>query len=402
MAMWAPRAPWSSGWKNLMRCTGAFMKGHKFNFFNPPGPRDIHTAELGHELGNVLNGLLGMAELLSDTGLDTEQSQWLEAIVHSGQQMQSLIQSEWNAMQQRASNPVPRPELVDGVRLLEQVLTSHIPAARSSNNCVYLNIEAEVPRYWECDPCLVRQLLDNVLGNALKFTRSGDIHVEVLTRPLKGTLLFRISDTGPGFGAKHYKLPGVAERDESANTGAGPGNQGMGLPICHRIIDALDGELLITSPGNIGTQIEITLPRILHDRSNYPRLECSLFRLIQCRLSLDGPMLPGVRNMLDRLGVEWTGGNPAHSGDCLIIELSEHSRGPGRSNREMLLCPLTGCSPGIEGRTLTLPLLESSLAPLLLEMVLTWRTTLLRSDSPGSAPAQRQSGQTGVQDPHRE
>ncbi len=378
------------------------MKGHKFNFFYPSGPRDIQSAELSHELGNVLNGLLGMAELLGDTCLNAEQSQWLEAIVHSGQQMQSLIQSEWNALQQRASNPVSRPELVDGVRLLEQVLTSHIPAARSSNNCVYLNIEAEVPRYWECDPCLVRQLLDNVLGNALKFTRSGDIQVEVLTRPLKGTLLIWISDTGPGFGAKHCKLPGVAEHGKSANNGAGPGNQGLGLPICQRIIHALDGELRISSPGAIGTKIEIALPEILRDFSNRPRLECSLFRLIQCRLSFDGPLLPGVRNMLDRLGVEWTGGNPAQQGDCLIIELSERFRGPGRGDREMLICPVTECSQGIEGRTLALPLLESTLGPLLLEMVLTWRTRLLRSDSPDSAPAQRQSGRTGVQDPHRE
>jgi hypothetical protein len=378
------------------------MKGHKFNFFYPSGPRDLHSAELGHELGNVLNGLLGMAELLGDTGLNTEQSQWLEAIVHSGQQMQSLIQSEWNALQQSTSNPVPCPELVDGVRLLEQVLTSHIPAARCSNNCVYLNIGADVPRYWECDPCLVRQILDNVLGNALKFTRNGDIQVEVLTRPPEGTLLFRISDTGPGFGAKHRKLPGVAEHGESANNGAGPDNQGLGLPICHRIINALDGELRITSPGGTGAQIDITLPGILHDFSNDPRLECSLFRLIRCRLSLDGPLLPGVRNMLHRLGVERTGGHPPRPGDCLVIELSEQFRGPGRGDREILLCPVTECGPGIEGRALALPLLESSLGPLLLEMVLTWRTQLLRNDSPDSSPAQRQSGQTGVQDPHRE
>lgn len=378
------------------------MKGQKSNIFYPSGSQDLQSAELGHELGNVLNGLLGMAELLGDTSLNTEQSQWLEAIVQAGQQMQALIQSEWNAMQQHASNPEPSPELVDGVRLLEQVLISHIPAARFSNNCVYLNIEAEVPRYWECDPCMVRQLLDNVLGNALKFTRSGDIHVEVLTRPLKKTLLFRISDTGPGFGAKHCESPGVAEQGESANTGEGPGNQGLGLLICHRIIDALDGELSITSPGQIGTQIEIALPEVLHDFANYPRLECSLFRLIQCRLSLDGPLMPGVRNMLDRLGVEWTGGDPACSGDYLIIELSEQYRGPGRGDRELLLRPVSDCSPGFEGRTLALPLLESSLGSLLLEMALTWRAQLLRNDSPGSAPVQHQSGQTGVQDPHRE
>lgn len=378
------------------------MKGQKSSFLYSSGPHVRRSAELSHELGNVLNGLLGVAELLGDTGLSAEQHQWLEAIVHSGRQMQMLIQSESDATRRRATSPKPRHELVDGVRLLERVLISHLPAAWSGNNCVYLNVEPEVPRYWDCDPCMVRQLLDNMLGNALKFTRGGDIHVEVEAGPSGGELLFTISDTGPGFKPKPCDPPGIAERGLSANRGSGPGDQGLGLPICNRIIDALGGQWNVTSASRTGTRIEFSLPGLADDSVNRTRLECSLFRLIQCRLRLDGPVMPGVRNVLDRLGVEWAGGEPARSGDCLLIELSEHFRGPGRGDRELLLRPVTGPGPSIESRTLALPVLESSLAPLLLEMALAWRTRILRSDSRGSVPARRRSGRTGGQDPHRE
>lgn len=367
------------------------MKGQKTNSSYPSNPRANPSAVLGHELGNVLNGLLGMAELLGNTRLNTEQSQWLDGIVHSGQQMQALIQSEWCSFHRRALNPEPSPILVDGVQLLEQILTSHIPAARFSNNCLVFNMQPEVPRFWNCDPRMVRQLLDNVLGNAIKFTQSGDIHLEVLFGPLTGTLLFRISDTGPGFGTMRRGPSGVAE----------PGNQGLGLQICHRIINALNGELSITSSGKTGTQIEIALPKVFNDQEQYPRLECSLFASIQCRLRLDNPLNSVVRNLLDRLKVEWIKGETDLSGEDLLIELSDHHRGPGRGDRELLLRPVIADEAALESRAIALPLLESSLGSQLLEMALAWRIQFLRSGSPDSAPEQRQAGQTGARDPHR-
>ena len=373
------------------------MKGQKSNIFYSSNPQTCQSAELGHELGNVLNGLLGMAELLGSTGLSPEQEQWLEGIVHSGRQMQALIQSEWNALRGHVPRPAPSPELVDGVRLLERVLVSHLPAARTGNNCVHLNIHADVPRYWDCDPCMVRQLLDNVLGNALKFTSDGDVVLEVLAITLQGKVLFRVSDTGPGFEPKPCHPPGVSEQVKLANRGAGPGNQGFGLPVCHRIIEALGGEFSITSAGKTGTRVEFSLPQLINPQVDFVHLDCSFFRFIQCRLCrLADPLLPGVQNALDRLGVEWSSGDPVRPGDQLIIEVSERFRGPGRGDRELLLRPVTREMPATESRNLALPLLESSLGSLLAEMALTWRTQAFKSDGSGSVHAQRRSTQTGA------
>jgi hypothetical protein len=378
------------------------MKGQKSNSIYPTKPRDYSSAVLSHELGNVLNGLLGMAEMLGDTGLNTEQSQWLDGIVHSSRQMQALIQSDWCSIHRCALYPEPSPVLVDGIRLLEQVLISHIPAARSSNNCLFLNIQPSIPRFWDCDPRMVRQLLDNVLGNAIKFTRSGDIHLEVLARPPEGTLLFRVSDTGPGFGVTRQEPSGVAERREASTGETGPGNQGLGLQICHQIINALNGKLSIICPGETGAQIEIALPEVFNDHEHYPQLECSLFRLIQCRLRLGNPLLSAVQNLLERLQVDWTMEETGRSGEHLFIDLSEHRCGPGRGDRELLLRPVTAYGTEFESRAIALPLLESSLGLQLLEMALAWQTQFLRNGSRDSTPARRRAGRTGVRDPRRE
>lgn len=378
------------------------MKGQKFNVVYSSGPQIRQSAELSHELANVLNGLLGVAELLGESGLDTDQRRWLEAIVHSGWQMHALIQSEWNAAHPDTADPGPSPEWLDGVRLLEKVVDSHLPAVRSGNNRVYLNVGADVPRYWNCDPCLVRQLLDNLLGNAVKFTQDGDVHVEVLNRPSRREILFRISDTGPGFEPRRCVPAGVSDSGAPASSATGPRNQGLGLAICQRIITTLGGEMTIHSNPATGTRIEFSLPGIVDESSDSPRVDCSLFGLIRCRLRIAGPLMPAARNMLDRLGVAWTPGEPARPEDGLVIELSERFRGPGRGDRELVLHPLDGDDPECGARALALPLLESSLGSVLLEMVLAWRTRLLSGDNPGSVPGQRRSAPTDAPGRHRE
>lgn len=357
------------------------MKGQHFNHFFP--------SVLGHELGNVLNGLLGMAEVLGETPLTAEQSRWLDAIIQSGLQMQALVEAAGSAPGQPFHTPEPRFERVDGVRLMEQVITSHIPAARLNNNCLYLSISADLARFWNCDPRMVRQLLDNVLGNAIKFTRHGDIHVDLCKKPVTGTVLFRIRDSGIGFGAPGHCASRVAEAGGLASAGMNTGNRGLGLPVCRQIIRALNGELHIGRRDGVGTQIEIALPGVLDESADQPSLECSLFRLVQCRLNLSGSILPVVQSALARLQVAETTGEPDTSGDILQVELSEQSSGLSRTDRRLLLKPGNAGGRGPGCRSLTLPLLESPLASLLLEMVLDWQTARVRNGNPGFFPSRR-------------
>jgi hypothetical protein len=364
------------------------MKGQKSGKSHSILQRDTQSAQLGHELCNVLNGLLGMIERLGESGLSDKQNQWLKAIEHSGLQMQSLIRPDRFPGQVSGISLKPRIRRVDGVQMLEQVLTSHIPAAQSRKNTLFMMIAPDLPRHWDCDPCMVRQLLDNVLGNAIKFTAAGNVLVEVMAGPATRTLLFRISDTGPGIGNTWRKPTCVAEPASPEPGRTGFGNQGLGLQICRRILAALGGRLNCGSPGSGGTCIEISLPHVLADSTGPAGLGCSLFDSIRCRLRLAEPWLKCAGSILDRLGVEWTGDPQVYSDQNLCIDISEAARGPGYG-RGVLLLPMPADKPGHGGKSIAMPLLESSLGALLLEMALEWHGRNISCDIADSAPQQR-------------
>jgi len=373
------------------------MKGHKGGFPTTKFPDDHSVAMLGHELGNVLNGLLGMAELLGNSGLSAEQDRWLTAIEHSGRQMQSLISTVRFIEGGAELNIVPRKCRADGMELLEQVITSHTPAARLRNNRLLLVTEPGLPRYWYCDACLVRQLLDNLVGNAIKFTCAGEIVVEVASVPGAGAtgkiLEFRITDTGPGLGAVAEKHIFGAYQRSAPSYGDNPGDRGLGLFICRKIVLAMNGRISCSSPSGGGACFQVNLPETLvFQRNDIPVLRSSLLAQICCQLELDNPLRRSVENFLTDLGVRWSNQEPTlanSSGHSLDLVISDTARTPGNHAPGLLLTPLlhSGREPG--SRILDAPVLESKLGALLLEIALQWRRLEIRNGTPGSVPTQR-------------
>jgi hypothetical protein len=366
------------------------MKGHKGDFPSTVFPDDHSVTMLGHELGNVLNGLLGMAELLGDSGLSAEQDRWLTAIEHSGRQMQSLISTVRFLKGGAGLNIVPRKRREDGMELLEQVIISHTPAARSRNNRLLLVTEPGLPRHWYCDACLVRQLLDNLLGNAIKFTRAGEIVVEVASAPGAGAagemLEFRITDTGPGLGAVAEKQIFGAYQRSSPSHGDNSGDRGLGLFICSKIVLAMNGRISCSSPKGGGACFEIAFPEVLTlQQDAFPVLRSSLLAQIQCQLELGFPLRRSVENFLTNLGVRWSNheSTVAHSsGHGLTLVISDSARTRGNHHPGLLLMPVSHPDREPGSRILDAPVLESNLGALLLEIALQWRNLEIRNGTP--------------------
>jgi len=373
------------------------MKGHKGGIPSTIFPDDHSVTMLGHELGNVLNGLLGMAELLGDSGLSAEQDRWLTAIEHSGRQMQSLISTVRFLEGGAELNIVPRKRRADGMELLEQVIISHTPAARSRNNRLLLVIQPGLPRYWYCDACLVRQLLDNLVGNAIKFTCGGEIVVEVASVPGAGAagemLEFRITDTGPGLGAVAEKQSFGAYQRSSLPHDDSPGDRGLGLFICRKIVLAMNGKISCSSPRDGGACFEIALPEALNLQQNdLPVLRSSLLAQIRCQLELGYPLRRSVENFLTHLGVRWSNHESTHrlsSGPGLTLVISDAAKTRGSQLPGLLLTPLSQPDKAPESRVLDAPVLESNLGALLLEIALQRRRLEIRYGNPGSVPTQR-------------
>jgi hypothetical protein len=372
------------------------MKGQKHRH---PGDSlsDPHgLAILGHELGNVLHGLLGMAELLGESGLTPEQFRWLQAIEHSGRQMASLIRSAFNRYPSMASGIVPERGRVDGVELLEQVVISHTPAARAGNNRLILSLHPDLPRYWRQDACLVRQLLDNLVGNAVKFTRAGEIVVEaesVLTDgQAEESIRLRVSDTGPGVRMTvAEQRHGAVSRLSSAGQ-TETGNHGLGLYICDRIAEAMNGRITCSSPDGGGARFEVLLPAFPRGSvAGTGMFRSELLKQLRCRLRLDSVLGKCVANFLARLGVPHCRAGSegeAPPGPALDLVISEVEPVRSRTQPCLLIRPCSQSGPRLQQRLLEPPLLESSLASLLLEIALEWRAQALRNESPGSSPKQ--------------
>jgi anti-sigma regulatory factor (Ser/Thr protein kinase) len=355
------------------------MKGQRGGTLPVPRSDNHDIAVLGHELSNVLNGLLGMAGLLRESDLQAEQEQWLKAIEYSGRQLHSLIETFQSSNGDPGQCVLPRITRVDGVALLEQVIISHTPAARANENRLLLVVDPDVPGRWRCDPCMVRQLLDNLVGNANKYTRAGEVIIEVTvvhgTATAPRMMELRVTDTGPGIKAANKKRMFEAYQRNYGGDGRVEG-KGLGLFICRNIVKALNGRIDWTSPEGGGSCFDVVLPGILgRGDGRHSALPTSLLTQVRCQLALDHPLERSVANFLTRLGVGCFNDRSASQGrreDSLEVLISEAGTGPDCGAPAILLTPLT--PPGIDHpeHLLCAPILESTLGPVLLEMALEW------------------------------
>jgi len=370
------------------------MKGLKHGIASTVFPDDQKLVILGHELGNVLNGLLGMAELLGNSGLTAEQGRWLRAIEHSGRQMESLIRSGRFFRNAGQTVCASHPSAVDGLELLEQVVISHTPAARRKKNRLVLVVQPELPRHWFLDACRVRQLLDNLVGNAVKFTRSGEIVIEAAAVPAdgkpEGSVRFRISDTGPGFGAGTAEQIFAASHRRPESGKAGFENRGLGLYICRSIVVAMNGLITCSSPEGGGARFEVELPGALRmEEGRPPVLRSSLLDAVHCQLKLGGELGRSVKNFLARLGVQYSEVERALPGQGLVLFISEAPQPSTRDFPPLLVRPCMHHDVAPERKVIQAPLLESSLGALLLEIAFEWRSLEFRNENPDSIPGPR-------------
>jgi len=370
------------------------MKGHEHAFPSTGFPINHDLAVLGHELGNVLNGLLGMAELLGDSGLNAEQNRWLKAIENSGRQMESLIRSVWAVREEGEQCHTPQPVRVDGMEILEDVITSHTPAASLRENRLLLVTHPDMPRYWRLDACLVRQLLDNLVGNAIKFTRKGEIVVEAAAVVVEGepgqAIRLRVSDTGPGFDQARSEHLFAAYHRSKVSGKAAIGNRGLGLYICRNIALALGGNIKCAIPESGGSRFEVVLPGAFCSDKGRPRaLQSSLFGRVHCQLDLGEALYPSVGNFLSRLGVPFGKENADPPCDGFSLLITEVLQAGVNGLPSLLFTPHPDSTFKPQPRILRAPLLESSLGSLLLEIVLEWRSLVLRNESPDSVPRLR-------------
>jgi PAS domain S-box-containing protein len=217
-------------------------------------------ANMSHELRTPLNGVLGYAQLLQrDRGFNPSQREALEAIAKCGSQLLDLINDVLDLSKIEAGRLEIEEAPTDLEKLATDVRSIVAAAAERKGLDLSLTVASDVPRSVVLDGRHLRQVLLNLLGNAVKFTQTGTVQLSI-ARSEAGHLQFDVIDTGPGI--EPGSLSAIFEAFSQTETGAAAGGTGLGLTISDHLISSMGGRLSVDSVPGKGSRFWFTLPLI--------------------------------------------------------------------------------------------------------------------------------------------
>lgn len=217
-------------------------------------------ANLGHEVRTPMTGVLGMSELLSATDLQPRQRHYVEAIRRAGEHLLRLVNDALDLARIEAGKLELDEKDFDIGQLIGDVSGLIAPLAEKRGLQFSDALDAGASRQWRGDRTRVEQILLNLLNNAIKFTETGHVALEV--EPLQPNgLRFIVSDSGPGLNEEQkQRLFRRFEQADGARTAARYGGSGLGLAICQELAAAMGGKITVQSVLGEGTCFTVDLP----------------------------------------------------------------------------------------------------------------------------------------------
>ncbi|MGB7431983.1 MAG: ATP-binding protein, partial [Ahrensia sp.] len=219
-------------------------------------------AVTSHEMRTPLNGVMGVLDLLSTTKLTDVQRDYLDTAVTSGEILQHHIDTVLDITRIEAGAIEIKPQRFDIDGLLEEVRQSYTITADKNWNTIELVVDDELD-FVTLDRNRLRQILLNLVGNALKFTEYGLVRIRAgynRSEDGKRILKFTVSDTGCGIAPENIKRIFDDFVTLDASYGRKTNGYGLGLSICRRITSAMNGDISVASTLNKGTTFTIQLP----------------------------------------------------------------------------------------------------------------------------------------------